>query len=212
MRSQCRKIRAWDDGSGVLLVMILMGTMLALGLGLVAVSSTERAIAGNHNAGVEALYGAEALAEYVLTELTVDPSWSPALTGERHSAFLEPTSQPTAPWKEVLDMSAMTAGVQQQSDSLWSAGLDTPQWRVFAAGAFETLVGGGTGSASSLFLTAWVADDAADGDADPAADSNGVLMIRAQALGLGGLARALLIVMRRDEENGVRVVTWREFR
>jgi hypothetical protein len=194
----------------VLFAMIISGTMLALGLGLVAVSSTERAIAGNHHAGVEALYAGEALAEYVLTELAVDPSWSPALTGERRSAFLEPTSHPMTPWNEVLDLSAMTTRVQQQSDAIWSAGFDTPQWRLFAAGAFETLVG--SGRAGSAFLAAWVADDAADGDAEPSADSNGIVMIRVQALGLGGLQRTLLVVVRRDEPSGVRVVGWREVR
>jgi hypothetical protein len=190
--------------------MIVAGTMLTLGLGLVVISSAERAIAGNHHAGVETLYAAEALAEYVLTELAGDASWSPALTGERHSAFFEPTSQPTSPWNEGLDLSAMTARVQQQSDAMWSAALDTPQWRVFAAGAFETLVG--SGYAGSMFLTAWVADDTADGDADPGVDSNGIVMIRAQALGLGGLQRTLLIVMRRDEGIGVRLLSWREVR
>jgi hypothetical protein len=209
VRSPWRRTGCRDEGSGVLLAMIVTVTMLALGLGLVAVSSTERAIAGNHHAGVQALYAAEALVEYVLAELALDPSWTPALSGERHSAFLEPTNQPTTPWNEGLDMSAMTTSVQQQSDAIWSAGLDSPQWRLFAAGSLETLVG--TGNAGSLFLTAWIADDAADGDADPGADSNGVVMIRAHALGLGGLQRTLLIVLRRDEGNGVRV-TWREMR
>jgi hypothetical protein len=199
-----------EEGSGVLLAMILMGTMLALGLGLVAVSSTERAIAGNHHAGVEALYAAEALAEYVLTELGSDASWSPALTGERHSSFLEPTSQPTTPWNEVLDLSAITTRVQQQSDAIWSAGLDTPQWRVFAAGPFEALIG--SANTGPFFLIAWVADDVADVDGDAGADSNGVVMIRAQALGPGGLQRTLLIVIRRDEAGGCRVVSWREVR
>lgn len=204
------RILTRDQGSGVLLAMIVMGTMLALGLGLVALSSTERAIAGNHHAGVEALYAAEALVEYVLTELASDASWSPALIGERHSAFLESTSQPMTPWNEVLDLSALTTRVQQQSDAIWSAGLDTPQWRVFAAGPLETLVG--SGNAGPMFLIAWVADDVADADADPGADSNGLVMIRAQALGPAGLQRTLLIAFRRDGGGGCRVVAWREVR
>jgi hypothetical protein len=210
VRRCCLRTLTRDQGSGVLLAMIVMGTMLALGLGLVAVSSTERAIAGNHQAGVEALYAAEALAEYVLTELASDASWSPALTGERHSAFLDPTSQPTTPWNEALDLSAITTRIQQQSDATWSAGLDTPQWRVFAAGPLETLVG--SGNIGSMFLIAWVADDVADADADPGADNNGLVMIRAQAVGPAGLQRALLIVFRRDEGGGCRVGAWREVR
>jgi len=210
VRRCCLRTPTRDQGSGVLLATIVMGTMLALGLGLVAVSSTERAIAGNHHTGVEALYAAEALAEFVLTELASDASWSPALTGERHSAFLEPSNQPMTPWNEVLDVSAITTRVQQQSDATWSAGLDTPQWRVFAAGPLEMLVG--SGNVGSMFLIAWVADDVADADANPGADNNGLVMIRAQALGPSGLQRTLLIVFRRDEGGGCRVIGWREVR
>jgi hypothetical protein len=189
--------------------MVVVSTLLALGLGLVAVSATERAIAGNHHTGVQALYAAEAVAEYVLTELRSDASWSPAISGERRSAFLEPTSQPTAPWNSVVDLAALTAQVQQHSDAFWPAGFDTPQWYVFASGAFDALTG--LESASRLFLTAWVADDAADGDAAPNLDSNGTIMIRTQALGFGGLRRELLIFLRRGE-GGTEVVSWREVR
>jgi hypothetical protein len=189
--------------------MVVVSTLLALGLGLVAVSATERAIAGNHHAGTQALYAAEAVAEHVLTELRSDASWSPALSGERHSAFLEPTSQPVAPWNTVVDLTAMTAQVQQHSAAFWSAGFDTPQWQVFAAGAFEALTG--RDNAGRFFLTAWVADDVADGDADPEVDSNGIVMIRTQALGLGGLRRSLLIVLRR-RASGTEVISWREVR
>jgi hypothetical protein len=199
--------------------MLIASTVLALGLGLVAVSSTERAMAANSHAGVEVLYAAEALSGYVVTELSSDASWSPALTGERHSAFLEPTVQSMAPWNQPLDLSVMTTGLQQQSDAQWSAGPDTPRWRVFAAGSLSGLVGSAV--AGSAFLIAWVADDTADGDADPGADANGILMVRAQALALGGLQRTLHIVLRRVEVTGdpenpgppvVRIVSWREVR
>jgi hypothetical protein len=198
-----------ENGSGVVLAMVVVSTLTALGLGLVVVSATERAIAGNHHAGVQALYGAEAVAEYVLTELRSDASWTPALSGERRSTFLEPTSQPMAPWNAIVDLTTMTAQVQQHSDAFWSAGFDTPQWQVFAAGAFETITG--LDNAGRLFLTAWVADDTADGDADPGVDSNGIVMIRTQALGLAGLRRSLLIVLRR-EDPGTEVVSWKEVR
>ena len=210
MRYQCREALRGDRGSGVVLTMIAASMVLALGLGLVAVSATERAIAGNHHAGVQALYAAEALAEYVVAELRSDASWNPALSGERHSAFLEPTSQPMAPWNAVVDLSAMTGLVQSQSDALWSAGFDTPQWRLFAAGAFQALTG--LENSGSFFLAAWVADDAADSDAAPGIDSNGIVMVRSESRGLGGLRRGLLIVLRRGGEPATEVVSWREIR
>ena len=198
--------------------MLMASTVLALGLGLVAVASTERAMAGNSHAGTAVLYAAEALAEYVLTELSSDSSWTPALTGERLSAFLEPTTQPVAPWNESLDLAAMTVGVQQQSDGVWSAGADTPGWQLFAAGPIARLVA--SELADSMFVMAWVADDTADADGNPKADANGILMVRVHALALGGLQRILLIVLQRDDAGGpgnsgppaVRVVSWREVR
>ena len=210
MRDQIHEGLRGDAGGGVVLAMIAASTVLALGLGLVAISATERAIAGNHHAGVQALYAAEALAEYVVAELRSDASWSPALSGERHSAFLEPTSMPVASWNEVVDLSAMTGLVQQQSDGLWSAGFDTPQWRLFAAGAFEALTG--LENAGHFFVAAWVADDTADGDANPGIDSNGIVMVRSETLGLGGLRRSLLVVLRRGVGPATDVVSWKEIR
>jgi hypothetical protein len=190
--------------------MIAASTVLALGLGLVAISTTERAIAGHHQAGVQALYAAEALAEYVAAELRSDASWNPALAGERQSAFLTPAGLPLAPWNAVVDLPALTAVVQQQSDAVWTAGFDTPHWRLFAAGTFETLTG--LDRSGPFFLAAWVADDAADGDSAPDIDSNGIVMVRGDALGFGGLRRSLLVVLRRGGEPGTDVVSWKEIR
>jgi hypothetical protein len=208
MRHRCFDSPLADQGSGALLAMIAASSVLALGLGLVAVSVTERAIAGNHHAGVQALYAAEALAEYVVAELRSDASWSPALSGERHSALFEPST--VAPWNAPLDLSAMTTVVQQETNVFWSAGLDTPQWRVFAAGTFETLTG--LANASGVFLAAWVADDAADGDANPGVDTNGIVMVRADSLGFGGLRRSVVVVLRRGDDPPTEVVSWRELR
>jgi hypothetical protein len=207
-------MRRRDEGSGALLVLLVASAVLALGLGLITIASTERAIAGNAYGGAEALYAADSLAEFVVTELSSDISWTPALAGERHSTFLEPATQTIAPWNEALDLSALTVAVQQQSDVIWTAGPDTPQWRLFAAGPLAALVS--SGLAGSLFVMAWIADDASETDGNPAVDLNDVVMVRVQALGLGGLQRALLIVLRRGgdapDPPGVRVVSWREVR
>lgn len=206
-----------DDGSGMLLAMLLASAMLALGLGLVAVASTERAMAANARMGAEALYAAEALGEVVIGELLSDASWTPALAGARHSAFFE-AGVPMAPWHAPVDLAAMTSRQQAQSDAAWPAGPDRPAWLVFAAGSFASLVSGGP--AAPLFVTAWIADDPADADGDPNVDANGIVMVRALAIGVGGLQRGLQIALRRDvvESGGeagmpaVRVESWRELR
>ena len=219
MPSACPAGNRGDEGSGVLLAMLIASTVLALVLGLVAVSSTERAMAANSSVGSETLYAAEALAAHVLSELSSDTSWTPALTGERHSTFLEPTAQPIAAWNESLDLSAMTVGLQQQSDGQFPAGPDTSRWRLFAAGSLAGLVG--NDRVGRAFLVAWVADDVADADGDPGVDANGSVMIRVQALALGGIQRSLQIVLRREDVSGgsgtpatpdVHLVSWREVR
>jgi hypothetical protein len=42
-------------------------------------------------------------------------------------------------------------------------------------------------SATPFYLAVWVADDVADGDGDPLNDANGILALRAVALGPGGI-------------------------
>jgi hypothetical protein len=207
-----------DRGGGILLVILLGGVLSAIGLGLGALSATERAVAGNHHAGVQLLYAAEALAERVVLDLSDAPEWSSALAGAARSAFFEPGTTVTAPWGEPLDVVQLTATLQQETRTGTSAA--PLAWRVYASGSFDALASVPTGLPA--FLVAWVGDDPADADGDPAADSNELVVVRLEARAFGGLRRAVQIAVRRlppvppgqptEDPPGVTIVAWREVR
>jgi hypothetical protein len=220
MRCRCAR----DAGGVVLMTMILMTVLAALGVGLISLSGTERAVAGNHQTGIQTLYAAEAIAQHVILELTADRRWSEALSGGWHSSVFA-GDHPVSPWFPSTDLASLTADLQRQTDaeSVWAA--NTPGWRLFASGTLADLTGVAADMAPAL-LMAWVADDEAEVDGLPVADSNGVIVVRAQALGAGGLRRSVQAVLRQEAgappaegeppppapPTVVRVLTWREVR
>jgi hypothetical protein len=215
-----------DDRGGVILIVLTLGGMLsALAATLIGLSVTERGVAGNHQAGIRALYAAEALAERIVLDLAADLDWTPILSGTRVSPFFETGSRLLTPWGEGLDLAAITDVLQRQTDRTSSGGPDTPQWRIFASGPVASLVGAGYDV--PIFVAGWVADDEAETDGEPRADSNGRVVVRVEARGFGSLNRRVQVVIgRRDDPSttgagaggadsaaetaGVRIVSWRE--
>ena len=203
---------ASDRGGGVLFVILLGGLLSAIGLGLVALSSAERAILGNYQSGVQVLYAAEALAERVIVDLELQSDWSLVLSGAATSTFSE--AGDTAPWGDPVDVAGLTAQLQQETGG--GTSVAPLVWRVYGRGAFETLAG--VESVVPAYLVAWVGDDPADVDSDPSLDSNGVVVIRAEARAFGGMRRVVQCVVRRvadpggEDPAGVTLVTWREVR
>ena len=52
------------------------------------------------------------------------------------------------------------------------------------------------------FLAVWVADDAVDGDGDPSADKNGVILVRGAAFGPGEGEAFVTLTVSRDPAAG----------
>jgi hypothetical protein len=201
-----------ERGSAVVLTLILTTMLSAIGLGLITLAGTERAVAGNQQAGVQILYAAEALAERVLLDLSLTPHWSDVLTGNAPSSLVNGSTHPQTAWRETLDLPAMTQALQSETDAGSSWGLNTPAWRLFASGPLATLTGDPN---SGAYLIAWIADDQSESDNDTAADANGVLILRVQALG-PGLRRTLHIAIKQGgwagSATGLSVLSWKEVR
>jgi hypothetical protein len=205
--------RASGRGSALLLTLIITTLISALGMGLITLSGTERAAAGNHQAGVQMLYAAEAIAERVMLDLVSYPRWTDILSGARPSSFVPTGAPPIAPWREPIDLPRMTAELQAETDTGSPWGFNTPAWRLFAAGSLSDLAGDPRRTPLS-FVVAWVADDSEEVDNMPQVDSNGVLLVRSQAIGQGGLRRIVQIAVKQDPTvpAGVRILSWREVR
>lgn len=185
-----------SDHGGAVVIALLLGSLIsAIGAGLVVLSSTDRAIAGNFQSGVRMLHAAEAAVERVVFDLMADTNWTPALSGARRSPFSDQTLRPPAPWGGVVDLAVLTQALQFETDSGSAWGGDTPRWRLFASGPLAAL--GGTSHDAPLYLAVWVADDPGDRDGDPAVDANGVIGVRAQAFGIGAMRRGIHVVLQR---------------
>jgi hypothetical protein len=196
--------RRGGDDRGSALIIALIATMLltSLGVGLVLLTNTEGAIASNYRAGNETLYAADAAVERVVQDLLLVPRWNDVLTGTVKSGFLDTTLTPTLPSNQALDLTALTADVQAQSDSTAPWGPNNPTWRLFAYGPLSNMLGTGTIQSNS-YVVVWISDDPSETDADPASDTNGVMTLYAQAIGQFGSVRSVEVTVAKTDTTEV---------
>jgi len=200
------------------LLTTLFATALLMGLGLsIALVGTMEAVLGAHDRHARALREASlAGAHLAIADLRARPSWSAVLAAGPTPPFaavpgraIDSSVPPVAPWGGApLDLQALTADVQAAADT----GSGDPQaWRIFESGRLDRLLPGS--APGPWYLVVWVADDWADGDSDPSADTNGIIVVRAVAFGPGGSAMTTVVSMMKTTVAGgpdrVRVLTIR---
>jgi hypothetical protein len=205
-----------DRGAALLIALILTVACAAIGLGLLSIATEDQLLSANQRTGLEALYAADALAVRARADLAALPDWTTLPGGVGQSAFADTTLTPAAPWGGVFDLAAATAALQHDTVSSSLAGANTPIWRLFASGTLGQLSAVDLGG-RDLYLSAWIADDGAEQDGEPAVDTNGVVLLRVQASGGGGLRRAVQLTLARQppaagEAQPTRVLAWREVR
>lgn len=190
-----------DVGSALLLVLMFIALLTAVGAGLISLVNTERLAARNQRVLLAMRYAADAMAARVVAETSREADWSILLCCGRQSSFMDASAHPATAWGEVIDLSAETQALQLRMNDEWNAGSDTPQWQLYATGRFGELAGT-HGVGEDAYLLAWIADDPAELDHDPSRDSNGVLIIRAQALGFRGVRGRVQVVLKRTSNDG----------
>jgi hypothetical protein len=163
-----------DRGSALIIALIATVLLTSLGVGLVMLSNTEGAIAANYRAGNETLY----------------------------AGFVDNTLTPTTPYGESLDLTAMTAEVQYQSDATAPWGPNNPQWHLFAYGPLSDMLGPG-GVQSNTYISVWISDDPSETDNNPSADTNGVVTVLAQALGANGTRRSIEVTIAKTDSSEI---------
>ena len=183
--------RSGDDRGSALVISLLATVLLtSLGLGLVMLTSTETSIASNYRQGHEALYAADGAVERVIQDVLLVPRWNDILDGTVQSAFVDTTLTPTLPLGGSINLTTMTAEMQALSNATSPWALNNPVWHLFAYGPLSE-IGGAAVSKSPMYMAVWVADDPAELDDNPNADSNGVITVLAQAIGPAGAIRTI---------------------
>jgi hypothetical protein len=226
--------------AGIALVVALLVTLVlsALGLSLLVTAGTEALIAGNYRDGIEALHAADGTLERALPEVALVPDWNVLLaspdgvvSGVR-AGFGEAVLSAGMADGRTLDLVKLTnrlncpqvfpsvstpcsAAQMDHSGGERRWGGNNPRWRLFARGKLSALT---PGIESPFYVAAWIADDPAETDGDPSRDGSGVtnpgagiLQLRSEAFGPGGVHRAVEATIARAG-GGVRIISWRRVR
>ncbi len=171
----------------ILFVVILTAMATALSGGLALATLTERQIAGAHRRATQIGLAAETAAERVVHALELVEDWRdvPGTT------VLGDTDGSPA-------VSVRTEALNRSLAARYPMGPDTPRWRVAEVRRDGT-----------IDAAVWVSDDPADRDGRPDEDSNGRVVLRAEAWTDRGAARVVEVYVVRDGAE-TRRLSWRE--
>jgi hypothetical protein len=198
---------------GAALLCALMVTMLLslLAASLVMVTTTEIVVAAQFRVSQGMLYAADAGATRVVAALRPLPNWSIALAGGcgAGGAALCDAAPARAPDGVALNLAGLTVRLRAESTARFGRAPDAPVWTLLASGPLDRLVGAPV--TAPPYVAVWVADDRRETDHDAARDSNGVVMIHAEAYGVRGARGAVEMTVARTG-GGIRLITWRQVR
>lgn len=210
--------RAADQhGAALIIALLVLALLSGIVAALVTVSATETLISATYRQTAEASHAAEAALERALHDLASLPDWTPVVAAPPAnvtSSFVDGLQVAVAPDGGRLDLTQLTADRQRDSDGRDGSalfGADAPMWRLYAHGSLQDLLPSNE-ITLPMYLTVWVADDGLDGDGDPSADTNGKIVVHAEAFGVGGTRRAVEAAIRRLSNGTVRQIAWREVR
>lgn len=215
-------VRRVDDERGValFLAITLVLLLLAIGGAVSIASRTETMIAANARQAREAIYAAEGAIALAVRDLGEMADWNAVLSGAASSSFTDGAAIGARPLPSggsvvlCCGRPSLSDDVQQRAHGGRSWGADTPQWQIFAWGPVTGWLPAGR-IRSGLYVVVWVADDAADADGNPMADSNGIVELYAQALGPNGGRRVVEVLVQRPgavgpPPAGLRILSWRD--
>lgn len=210
--NQVLNARALNErGAAVVIALVITMLLAVLGAGMLTLTTTETMIAASYRHAQEASYGAEAALERAMTDLATIADWNVVVaTPNVMSSLNDGARSVRLPDGLVVSVAALSADRQRESDDISGPAMyraDNPQWRLFAHAPIEDLLSS-PATAPPLYLLVWVADDGSDGDGDPTRDSNGRVIVHAEARGAGGARRGVEAVITRSGNGVLRVLGW----
>lgn len=194
------RVSVADTGVALLPVLLLTLLTSAVVLALAVVVRIEVLVAARHHRATAALHAAEAGVHAALGELRHLPDWTPVVTGAMQSsqadgAFAGARTVPGA-GPIALCCGPGSAAARLASEMALSAvpARRRLAWRPFMWVPFDTLV---RRERTGLFVIVWVANDEED-PGGPSAETNGAILIRAEAAGNGGGRRVVEALVARQ--------------
>lgn len=209
-------MRSTETGAALIITLMLTAILALAGGALVFIIDVETAISANHRAAQEVRDAAQSGIECALAELSRLPDWTGVPDGSVNPVLrcIMPGAPPRAPDGRPLDVPDLTAGLQALSDRRYArlgANPDAPGWVVLAGGPVTTPRG-----RASPFVVLWLADDVDDRDGQPRQDSNGVVLVHAEAFGSRGARSGIEVLAGRvdggPQPSTLRLLAWREVR
>jgi hypothetical protein len=199
-----------DTGSALLMALLVLALGLTVAGVLALLGASESRVAAAHRDAFETRYAAESALDRAVLELQSLSSWDDVLAGAATASLTLGTGTVQSGGVTV-SLSAETARLQARTDARPGHGLNTPRWRPFLWAPFRDLLPGPADQETSLVVLAWVADDEAESDGDPANDSNQAVWIHAAAFGGGNLEGRVegLVTRAGPAPAPVRRIVWR---
>ena len=216
-------VREEERGSVLMPVSLLLLLFSGVALGMSLVVRLELLVGDRFVQSAQALLAADAGLALASSEMRGLASWTPVLSGTAVSARSEggvTGAKAVVGGGTVLVCCGRTSLLERLTAE--SAVSPVPArraapWRPYLWTSFGTVAAHSV--RSRLFLVVFVQDDEEDGDGEGGADSNGRVIVRAEAAHADGYRRAVEAVLARvpaDPATGaaqaVRLLQWREVR
>lgn len=210
-------VRAADRGIALVMTMLFTGLLTALAVAVMMLSTVETWLSAGSRTSQQLSYAADAGIARMQVDLAASSDWSAVLATSVTSvpsAFNDGLVFVTLSDRTTVDLAAETRALQADTDARCTSvggNPDCPEWHLFAHAAVDKLIPGRL-VRMPAYVAAWIADDGADGDGNPAADANGRLLLHAKAFGPGGARRSVEAAVGRVGTTAMRMLSWREIR
>lgn len=199
-----------ERGVAVILVVMLGSFLSVVALGLALVVFVNQLATGNFQSSVALLHAAEAGIDLAAQDVAREGDWSRLLSGQQPSSLTDGAAGGVRaiPGGGTVDLTAATnllncartSGCAPAQMDLSTRerpwGVNNPRWRPYIYGPWGGLVP--LARPVPGYLVVWIGDDGRETDGEPLVDapdasqpSAGVIRVRAEAYGLGGLRRAV---------------------
>jgi hypothetical protein len=213
-------MRRSERGAALFAALMVTSLVSALAAALVFVTVTESRIGRTYQSAQAAGYAAAAGIERTVGELRTLADWAAVPASASLAAeFNDGTPNPTLADRTALDLARLTAARQAASDAFYPPDSNRPVWMLYAHAPLARITS--FDLSVNPYVVVWIADDPGETDGDPTRDSNGILLVRAEAFGVRGSWRVVEATLAGSilrDPNGVAigrtvsVVAWREAR